>query len=92
MQIKAHFRRIQLAKMQLQSNPTNKHVHVILSESQGKLAKLFQTLVKRFNHHSVTKWFRYGNTCSKLFFDFHHVNKKRTLLKELEVDGMTIYK
>jgi hypothetical protein len=38
------------------------------------------------------KWFRYDDTCSELFFDFHCVGKKRTLLKELEVDGMTTYK
>jgi hypothetical protein len=28
-------------------------------------------------------WFRYGNTCSKRFFDFHRIGRKRTLLKEL---------
>jgi hypothetical protein len=92
MQIKAHFRKIQLTEVQLQFDPTNEHVHVILSISQGKLVELFQTLVERFNHHSATRWFRYGDTCSKLFFDFHPVGKKRTLLKELEVDGMIIYK
>jgi hypothetical protein len=38
------------------------------------------------------KWLRYRNTCSKAFFDFHRINKKRTLLKELEIDGRTISK
>ncbi len=92
MQVKAHSKKIQLAKVQLQFDLTNEHVRTIFSKSQGKLVDLFQTSVERFNHHLVAKWFKYGNTCSKLFFDFHRVSKKRTLLKELKVDGMTIYK
>ncbi len=55
MQIKAHSKKIQLAEVQLQSNPTNEHICAILSESQGKLVELFQTLVKHFNHHSVAR-------------------------------------
>jgi hypothetical protein len=78
--------------MQLQSNPTKEHICAILLESQGKLAELFQTSVERFNHHSTTRWFRYGVICSKLLFDFHCVGKNKTLLKESEVDEMTIYK
>lgn len=92
MQIRVHSRKIQLAEVQLQSDPTNKHVCSILSKSQGKLVELFQTLVECFNHHLAPRWFRYGNICSKLFFDFHRVSKKRTFLKELDVDGMTIHK
>jgi hypothetical protein len=61
-----------------------------LSESQGKLAKVFQASVERNSHFSVAKWFRYGDTCSKIFFDFHQIRKKKTLLRELEVDGGTI--
>jgi hypothetical protein len=38
----------------------------------------------------MTKWFRYGDTWSKNFFDFHRIRKKKTLLKELEVPGKTI--
>jgi hypothetical protein len=62
----------------------------ILSESQGKLAEVFQASVERNTHLSVAKWFRYGDTCSKTFFDFHQIGKKKTFLKELEVDGRTI--
>jgi hypothetical protein len=40
----------------------------------------------------AAKWLRYGDTCSKFFFDFHHINKKKTMLKKLEVDGRTISK
>jgi hypothetical protein len=32
----------------------------------------------------------YGDTCSKTFFDFHRSRKKKTILKELKVDGRTI--
>ncbi len=62
----------------------------ILLESQGKLAEVFQASVEQNSHLSTTKWFRYGDTCSKTFFDFHRIEKKKTLLKELEVDGGTI--
>jgi hypothetical protein len=56
------------------------------------LVKLLQTSIEHFNHHSAARWSRNDDTCSKLFFDFYHISKKRTLLKELEVDMMTIYK
>ncbi len=78
--------KIQLTNVQLQLDPTNECVCGIPLESQGKLAKLFQTSIERYNHHSTTKWLRYNDPCSKFFFDFHQIsNKKRTLLKELEV-------
>jgi hypothetical protein len=85
-----HAKKIQLVEEQLQQDLTNEQVRDILSESQGKLAKVFQALVKGNSHLSTTKWFRYGDTCSKIFFDFHRIEKKKTLLKELEVDGGTI--
>ncbi len=62
----------------------------ILSESQAKLVEVFQTSIERNSHLSAAKWLRYGDTCSKTFFDFHRIGKKKTLLKELEVDGRTI--
>jgi hypothetical protein len=89
-QVRVHVKKIQLAEEQLQRDPTNKQVRDILSESQGKLAEVFQALVGRNSHLSTTKWFMYGDTCSKNFFDFHRIEKKKTLLKELEVDGGTI--
>jgi hypothetical protein len=54
------------------------------------LAEVFQASVVHNNHLSMAKWFRYGDTCSKTFFDFHRIGKKKTLLKELKVDGRTI--
>ncbi len=86
----AHSRKIELVDVQLQLDPTNERIHNILFESQGKLAECFQTLVECCNHHSATRWLRYRDTCSKTFFDFHRINKKKTLLKELEVDSRTI--
>jgi hypothetical protein len=39
------------------------------------------------NHQlSAATWFRYGDTCSKRFFDFHRIGRKRTLLKELSTE------
>ncbi len=46
--------------------------------------------MERYSHHSAARWWRYGDTCSKIFFDFHRISKKRTFLKELEVDGRII--
>ncbi len=86
-QVRAHAKKIQLAKKQFQRDPTNEQVRDILSKSQGKLAKVFQVLVERNNHLSTAKWFKYGDTCSKTFFDFHQIGKKMTFLKELEIDG-----
>jgi hypothetical protein len=85
-----HVKKIQLAEEQLQRDPINKQVRDILSESQGKLAEVFQASVERNNHLSAAKWFKYGDTYSKTFFDFHRIGKKKTLLKELKVDGGTI--
>ncbi len=65
-------------------------VRGILSDLQGKLAKVFQELAKCNRHLSASKWVRYGDTYSKAFFDFHHIGKKRTLLRELETKIGTI--
>jgi hypothetical protein len=62
-----------------------------LSESQGKLTEVFQASIECNNHLSAAKWFKYRDTCSKTFFDFYRIEKKKTLLKELEVDGGTIF-
>ncbi|CAK9195560.1 unnamed protein product [Sphagnum jensenii] len=56
-------------------------------KSQGKLADLFQDFVARSNYLSSANWYRYEITCSKTFFDFHRIGKKKTLLKELEAEG-----
>jgi hypothetical protein len=90
-QVRVHVKKIQLAEEQLQRDPTNEQVRDILSESQGKLAEVFQASVERNSHLSAAKWFGYGDTYSKTFFDFHRIGKKKALLKELEVDGGTIF-
>jgi hypothetical protein len=61
-------------------------VRSILSNAQGKLAEVFQNLVERNHHLSSSSWLRYGDTCSKAFFDFHCIGKKKTLLRELETE------
>jgi len=66
-------------------------VRNILSKSQRKLAEVFQALIERNNHLSTAKWFRYGDTCSKIFFDFPLIGKKKIILKELKVDGKIIF-
>jgi hypothetical protein len=47
-------------------------------------------LVACNNHLFASRWHRYEDIYSKTFFDFHHIGKKRTLLKELEAEGGTI--
>jgi hypothetical protein len=89
-QIRTCSKNIQLAEIQLQRDPTNEEVRNILFDSQSKLAEVFQDLVERNRHLSASNWLRYEDTCSKTFFDFHRVGKKRTLLRELEIEGGTV--
>jgi hypothetical protein len=65
-------------------------VRDILSNSQGKLAEVFQDSIERNRHLSSSNWLKYGDTCSKAFFDFHCIGKKKTLLRELETEVGTI--
>jgi hypothetical protein len=83
-------KKIQLAETQLQRDSSNEEVRSILSDSQGKLAEVFQNSVERNHHLSSSNWFRYGDTCSKAFFNFHHIGKKKTLLQELATETGTI--
>lgn len=62
----------------------------ILSDAQGQLAEEFQVSVVRNRHLTLANWLRYGNTCSKAFFDFHHIGKKKALMRELVTDAGTI--
>jgi len=88
--IRTYAKKVQLAKIQLQSDRTNVEVRDILSNAQSKLAEVFQDSVARNQHLSLAKWLRYGNTCSKPFFDFHRIGKKKALLKELETESRTV--
>jgi len=58
-------------------------VRDILSTAQGHMADSLQEQVARNHQLSASTWFRYGDMCSKKFFDFHCIGRKRTLLKEL---------
>jgi hypothetical protein len=78
-QVRVHAKKIQLVEEQFQLDPTNEQVQDILSESQGKLAEVFQASIVRNSHLSAAKWFRYGDTCSKTFFDFHRIGKKKDI-------------
>jgi hypothetical protein len=84
--IRTYSKKIQLAEAQLQENPTNEKVRDIFSEAQEKLAGFFQSSVERNHHLTSSNWLRYGDTCSKPFFDFHRIGKKKTLLRELETE------
>jgi hypothetical protein len=78
--------KIRLAEIQLQSNPEDEPVRDILSVAQGHLTDSLQEKVVRNHQLSAATWFRYGDTCSKRFFDFHRIGRKRTLLKELSIE------
>jgi hypothetical protein len=84
--IRACSKKIQLAKIQLQANPASAEIQDILSEAQEKLAEVFQSSVERNHHLTSSSWLRYTDTCSKSFFDFHRIGKKKTLLRELETE------
>jgi endonuclease/exonuclease/phosphatase family metal-dependent hydrolase len=83
-------KKIQLAEIQLQRDPENVEVRGLLSEAQGELAEEFQDSVARNRHISSANWLRYGDTCSKTFFDFHRIGKKKALMRELETDFGTV--
>jgi hypothetical protein len=65
-------------------------VRKILSDAQGKLVEIFQDSVARNRHLSASTWLRYGDTCSRTFFDFHKVGKKKALIRELETESGTV--
>jgi hypothetical protein len=75
-----------LAEIQLQRDPEDEPVKNILSVAQGHLANSLQEQVARNHQLSASTWFRYGDTCSKCFFDFHRIGRTRTLLKELATE------
>jgi hypothetical protein len=84
--VKSCTKKIQLVEIQLQRDPSNEEVRGLLSEAQGQLAEEFQDSMARNRHLSSASWFRYGDTCSKTFFDFHRIGKKKALMRELETD------
>jgi hypothetical protein len=75
--IRSHTEKIQLVEVQLQGDPTNEGVRDILSDSQVKLAEVYQNQVSHNQHLSSANWFRYDDTCSKNFFDFHKLGQKK---------------
>jgi hypothetical protein len=79
--------KITLAEVQLQRDPEDEPIREILSMAQGHLADTLQEKVARNHQLSSASWFRYGDTCSKRFFDFHCIGRKRTPLKELKTEG-----
>jgi hypothetical protein len=79
--------KIGLAEVQLQRDPEDEPAREILLVAQGHLADLLQEKITRSHQLSLASWFRYGDTCSKLFFDFHRIGRKRMPLKELKTEG-----
>ncbi len=79
--------KITLAEVQLQRDPEDEPIREILSVAQGHLADTLQEKVARNHQLSSASWFKYGDTCSKRFFDFHCIGRKRTPLKELKTKG-----
>jgi exonuclease III len=78
--------KIKLAEVQLQRDLEDEPTKEILSRAQGHLADTLQEKITRNHQLNSASWFRYGDTCSKLFFDFHRIGKKRTPLKELKTE------
>ncbi len=44
----------------------------------------------RNRHLNSASLLRYRDTCSKTFFDFHRIGKKKALMRELETDSRTV--
>jgi hypothetical protein len=79
--------KIRLAEVQLQKDPEDEPTREILSVAQGHVADSLQEKVARRHELSSASWFKYGDTCSKRFFDFHRIGRKHTPLKELKTEG-----
>ncbi|CAK9271259.1 unnamed protein product [Sphagnum jensenii] len=75
-----------LVEIRLQEDLKDEVVRDILSTAQGHMADSLQEQVVRNHQLSASTWFRYRDTCSKKFFDFHRIGRKRTLLKELTTE------
>ncbi len=88
--VRTHVKKVQLVEVQLHRDSANEEVRDILSNLQGKLAEVFQDFVLRNQHLSSASWHKYEDTCSKAFFDFHRIGKKKALLRELETESGTI--
>ncbi len=84
--VRASTHKVHLAEIQLQLDSANEEVRSILSNAQAQLAEIFQTSVERNRHLSSSNWLRYGDTCSKSFFDFHRIGKKKTPMRELNIE------
>jgi len=70
----------------LQEDPEDESIRSILSTAQGHMADSLQEQVARNHQLSASTWFKYGDMCSKRFFDFHRIGSKRMLLKELTIE------
>jgi hypothetical protein len=68
------------AEIQLQGDPTNEGVQLMLSKSQAPLTKVFQVDLNQGIHNIITHWLWFGDTCSKTFFNFHKGGDKKYLL------------
>ncbi|CAK9214947.1 unnamed protein product [Sphagnum troendelagicum] len=53
---------------------------------QGHMADSLQEQVARNHQLNASTWFRYRDMCSKRFFDFHRIERKRTLFKKLTTE------
>ncbi len=67
--------KIKLAEVQLQRDPEDEPTREILSRAQGHLADTLQDKITRNHQLNSAPWFKYGDMCSKLFFDFHIIGK-----------------
>jgi len=59
---------ILLAKAQLQFDPTNVVVRVILFSLQARLTKVFHNDFDQSMHNMVAHWHQLGDICFKTFF------------------------
>jgi hypothetical protein len=60
---------------------------VILLASQARLTEDFQNDLLRSTHNMVAHWYRYGNTCFKVFFNFHKGCHRCVLINALVANG-----
>jgi hypothetical protein len=77
-------KKMELTKIDLQSKHTYPLLKEKFSSSKGKLVKLNQKDLNKISRASSTHWLRFGDTCSKPFFDFHKRVHEKTFTKEFK--------
>jgi len=75
------------AEVQLQGDFPNEGAWGTFSKSRAQFTEVFQTNVNKKMHNITIRWFQFGDTCSKTFFNYHKGGHRKVFIKKLIADG-----